>query len=120
METSLPREWSWAPVSRSMRLRLAFRSPKRVDATRLSSSTIRSNSRPVLSRTTSEGLLNPFALSRAGPLFNGGGPANLAAHGRDPRPPRPRAPARQADRTGRSPPGGADAAPAGARRLPLG
>jgi hypothetical protein len=40
--TSPPRLWSWAPVSRSICLRLAFRSPNRLTAISLSPNTRRS------------------------------------------------------------------------------
>src|SRR6185312_15266132 len=105
MVRSLPRLWSWAPVSRSMSLRLALPAPKRARATRLSSRVSRSV-------TFS---FNEEQIARAWAAFN----AISSADGR-PETSRSDPVARQADRGRGHQAGRPDATAAGPRRLPLG
>src|SRR6185503_12431821 len=105
MVRSLPRVWSWAPVSRSISFRLAFRSPKSAKATRLSSNVSRSVTVSLNLMQIACGRLpfNALFSARAG----GKAPRFDAAAG-------------QADRRGGDQAGRSHAAPPGPGRLPLG
>ena len=136
MVRSLPRLCTWAPVSRSISLRFAFRSPKRARATRLSSRVRRS----VTSRSVT-GSLNLLQIARARALFNVVArdprrvpdPPRLAERAKLAPPnavyarrrarrqaPRSDTTAGQTDRRRGDQAGRPHAAAAGARRLPLG